>query len=176
AFAEPGRLSQAFTHQVLARTSSAANPLFWVLQEFIYGCGASGPINWAAQRELARHPEFAPQARPLLFTGEMTFPWMFEHNQLLRPFQPAVEVLMGQADWPAVYCLDTLARNEVPLQAAIYHDDLYVDAGLQLATLDMVGNAQAWVTNEYEHDGVQTPRVFARLRQLLAERGGSLPA
>jgi pimeloyl-ACP methyl ester carboxylesterase len=176
AFARTGRLSEAFCHQVLARTSSAADPLFWTLQEFIYGCGANGPIGWAAHHELARHPEFAPEARPLMFTAEMTFPWMFEENRLLRPFKPAVEVLMGQERWPAVYRAEVLARNQVPLQAVVYHDDLYVDAGLQLATLDQVGNAQAWVTNEFEHDGVQTPAVFAKLRQLLVERGGGLPA
>jgi pimeloyl-ACP methyl ester carboxylesterase len=173
AFAETGRLSSAFLHQVLARTSSAADPLFWTLQEFIYGCGDCGPIRWAAARELANHPEFAADARPLLFTAEMALPWMFEEVRCLRPFRGAVEQLMLREHWPSLYDAETLAGNEVPLQALVYFDDLYVDCGLQLRTLEQVGNSHAWVTNEYEHDGIHNPGVFTKLHRLLAERGGT---
>ncbi|MDR2379686.1 MAG: alpha/beta hydrolase [Bifidobacteriaceae bacterium] len=172
AFAESGRLSQGFLQEVEARTSSAVDPLFWTLQEFIYGCEDNGPINWAAHQELARHPEFAPEARPLLFTGEMTFPWMFDEVRALRPFKAAVEALMRREQWPKVYRPEFLASNTVPLEAVVYFDDLYVDAGLQLGTLAGVGNSHAWVTNEYEHDGIHSPGVFAKLRRLMIERCG----
>jgi hypothetical protein len=50
---------------------------------------------------------------------------------------------------------------------------MYVDAELSLATAKDVGNVQAWVTNEFEHDGIrQSSTVFARLRQMVRERGG----
>jgi len=46
----------------------------------------------------------------------------------------------------------------------VYYDDLYVDSGLQLQTIDRVGNARAWVTNQHEHDGLRdTPTVLERL-------------
>ncbi|GAA4950009.1 pimeloyl-ACP methyl ester carboxylesterase [Nonomuraea thailandensis] len=168
-----GGLPETFLHQVLARSSYADNPLFAALQESIYGHGA-GATAWAAQRERACHPAFAEDARPLLFTGEMIYPWMFEEIRALRPFRGAVELLAERDDWPPLYDLDRLAANDVPVAAAVYFDDMYVDSGLQLDTASRVGNAQAWVTNEYEHDGIGEERVFARLTQLVRDLGGGL--
>lgn len=168
-----GEVSETFLHQVLARSSYADNPLFAALQESIYGSGP-GATAWAAERELARHPAFAEDARPLLFTGEMMYPWMFEEIRALRPFRGAVELLAERADWPALYDLERLAANEVPVAAAVYFDDMYVDSGLQLDTASRVGNAQAWVTNEYEHDGIGEERVFDRLTALVRDTGGGI--
>ncbi|WP_406312651.1 alpha/beta hydrolase [Streptosporangium sp. NBC_01639] len=163
-----GELSSGFLHQVLARSSYSDNPLFAALQEAIYGRG-----SWAAaERERSRHPRFAEAARPLLFTGEMIYPWMFEEIRELRPFRPALEALEGRDDWPPLYDVDRLAANEVPVAAAVYFDDMYVDAGLQLETAARVGNTQVWVTNEYEHDGIGDDRVFARLTGLVHDIGG----
>ncbi|MEU8106430.1 alpha/beta fold hydrolase [Nonomuraea muscovyensis] len=168
-----GQVTETFLHQVLARTSYADNPLFAALQESIYGSGP-GATGWAAERERARHPRFAETARPLLFTGEMMYPWMFEEIRALRPFRAAVELLAERDDWPPLYDPRRLAGNEVPLAAAVYFDDMYVDSGLQLDTAARIGNAQAWVTNEYEHDGVGEERVFARLTELIRDVGGGL--
>lgn len=172
AFVTVDRLSEGFLAGVLARTSSAANPLFWTLQESIYGDGPNGPTAWAAQRERDRRPEFEETWRPLPFTGEMAFPWMFEEVRLLRGFGPAVHALAAREEWSPVLNPERLAANEVPVAAAVYFDDMFVDSGLQLDTLRGIGNAQAWVTNEYEHDGIGAERVFARLRELVRDRGG----
>ncbi|MEU4678911.1 alpha/beta fold hydrolase [Micromonospora sp. NPDC023737] len=167
-------LSATFRHEVLTRTSYADNPLFAALHESIYGHGAAA-TGWAAQAERDRHPQFAEKARPLLFTGEMIYPWMFEEIAELRPFRSAVELLATRPEWPPLYDPDRLAANEVPVAAAVYHDDMYVDAGLQLDTANRVGNLQTWITNEYEHDGVrEDDRVFARLTQLVRETGGGI--
>jgi pimeloyl-ACP methyl ester carboxylesterase len=174
AFARPGRLSAGFLQEAMVRTSQADGPLFWTLQESIYGHGGNGPLAWAAQAERDRRPEFGPDRRPLLFTGEMAFPWMFDEIRLLRPFAPAVHELAARPDWPPLYDLDRLAANEVPVAAVVYHDDMFVDSGLQLDTLSRVGSSQAWVTNEYEHDGIGDPRVFTRLRELVRDRGGEI--
>ncbi|KAB8169874.1 alpha/beta fold hydrolase [Streptomyces sp. 3MP-14] len=174
AFAAPGRLSDAFLQQVLVRTSAAANPLFWTMQETIYADDASGATGWAAQRERARHPHFDPDARPLYFTGEMAYPWMLAEIRALRPFRPAVEALAARADFGPLYDLQRLAANEVPVAAAVYFDDMYVDAHLQLATAERLGNTRVWVTNEYEHDGIGDGRVLARLRESVRDRGGEL--
>jgi pimeloyl-ACP methyl ester carboxylesterase len=167
-------LSETFLAQVEARSSYADNPLFAVMQESIYGSDATGPTAWAAQVERDRWPQFAETARPLLMTGEMMYPWMFREIRALRPFEAAVELMAERTSWSSLYDLDRLAANEVPVAAAVYHDDMYVDAQLQLDTAAHVGNTQAWVTNEYEHDGIGADRVFPRLVQLVAERGGPL--
>ncbi|WP_308823982.1 hypothetical protein [Sodalis praecaptivus] len=106
----------------------------------------------------------------------MIYPWMFDEIRSLRPFRAAAAHLSTRQDYPPLYDRDRLANNEVPVSAVIYHDDMYVDAELSLATAARVGNLQAWVTNEFEHDGLrQSGRVFRRLRQELDDRGGPLP-
>lgn len=172
AFARPGRFSAAFLQDAMTLTSSAGNPLFWTLQESIYGDPASGATAWAAQRERDRRPEFEGDRRPLLFTGEMAFPWMFDEVRLLRGFRDAVRALAERTAWTPLYDRERLAANEVPLAAAVYFDDMYVDANLQLDSLSRIGNAQSWVTNEYEHDGIGSGRTFTRLRELVRDRGG----
>ncbi|MGP4014379.1 alpha/beta fold hydrolase [Saccharopolyspora sp. 5N708] len=169
------RLSPTFLGQVWNRTSYLDNPLFAVLQESIYGTESSGATAWAAQRERANHPEFGEDGRPLLFTGEMMYPWMFEEIRALRPFRAAVDVLAGRETWTRLYDLERLAANEVPVAAAVYFDDMYVDSGLQLQTADAVGNLRAWVTNEYEHDGLDGDRVLPHLMRLIDDFGGPRP-
>lgn len=167
-------LSDTFLQQAQQLSSYADNPLFAVMQESIYGNGQNGPTAWAAQAERERHPEFSENARPLLMTGEMIYPWMFQEIRNLRPFAGAVEVMARRESWSPLYDLDRLASNEVPVAAAVYHDDMYVDAGLQLGTAGAVGNLQAWVTNEFEHDGVQSGKVFPRLLDLVDSIGGPM--
>jgi pimeloyl-ACP methyl ester carboxylesterase len=167
-------LSDTFLGQALGLSSYLGEPLFAALQESIYGSG-DGATAWAAEAERARHPEFAEEARPLLFTGEMMYPWMFSEIRGLRPFQGAVEVLAQRPRWSELYDLERLAANDVPVAAAVYFDDMYVDSGLQLDTAGRVGNLQAWVTNEYEHDGLGSERVFERLTELVASIGGGIP-
>ena len=167
-------LSETFLSQVMARTSYSDGPLFAALQESCYGSG-EGASDWAAERERWLHPEFAEEARPLLFTGEMIYPWMFEEIRVLRPFRAAVELLAARSQWSSLYDLDRLAANEVPVAAAVYFDDMYVDSGLQLETAGRVGNLQAWVTNEYEHDGLRmSDQVFSHLTELVRSVGGGV--
>ena len=164
-------LSDAFLMGVLDRTTTRANPLYWVLQEFIYADGSVAPIGWAAATEKAHRPEFDGLARPLLFTGEACFPWMFTQMPELAPFAEAMDLLMADTDFDRIYDPVRLAANEVPLHAAVYFDDMYVDAGLQLDTLSRVGNAHPWVTNEFEHDGLHGDTVFRTLYEQARDAG-----
>jgi pimeloyl-ACP methyl ester carboxylesterase len=177
AFGSDGGLSDAFLGSALAATSFEDNPLWAALQEAAeYTDDTSGATLWAAQAEHERHPEFAETARPLRFTGEMFYPWMFDEIRLLRPFGPAVDVLQHRTDWPARYDHARLAANEVPVVAAVYFDDLYVDADLQLQTASEIANLTTWVTDEWEHDGIGASGggVVRHLQRLLDERGGPL--
>lgn len=174
AFSEPGRLSDHFLATVMEATSYDGSPLFAALQESIYGHN-SGATHWAAARERANHPEFSPSARPLQFTGEMMYPWMFEEIRSLRPFRAATEALAARETYAPLYDLARLAANAVPVAAVIYYDDLYVDAGLSLETASEVGNLTPWITNEFEHDGIrQSAGVFKRLVGMVKEQGGPL--
>ena len=147
-------LSDTFRYEVMALTGFVDQPLF-ALQEYCYGQSAE-PTAWAAARALERHPEFAAGADPMLFTGEMMYPWMFDQIAALRPFAGAAGILATADDWEPLYDRDRLAANEIPVMAAVYADDMYVDAGLSLATAGAVGNVRTWVTNEHEHDGLRT--------------------
>ena len=164
-------LSDGFLQAALNLTSTADNPLYWTLQELIYADGTCAPAGWAAAHEYANRPEFDASARPLMFTGEAMFPWMFEEFPELRAFAPAMDVLMADTEFDRTYDPVRLTENEVPLQAAVYFDDLYVDSGLQLDTLSRVGNAHAWVTNEFEHDGLHGSEVFKHLYEEALNRG-----
>jgi hypothetical protein len=92
---------------------------------------------------------------------------MLEEIASLRPFAAAAKALAETAEYPPLYDLDRLASNEVPVNAAVYFDDMYVDRDLSLETAAQVGNVQTWVTNEYEHDGIHDgSTVFDRLVEL----------
>lgn len=166
-----GRPAPAFLAQVAARTGFDANPLYAVLQEVIYHAGPREP-GWAAAEEYGRHAQAAPDARPLLLTGEAVFPWMFRQVAALRPFAAAAEELAGRTDWPELYDPARLAANEVPVAAVQYADDPYVDLDLAVRTAEGLGNAQVWVTNEYLHDGLRVAGdvILPRLEGLTSGR------
>ena len=168
---EAPHISDGLLWRVLERTNTRTNPLYWTLQEFIYADGDTMPIRWAAAAEKASRPEFDVAARPLMFTGEAMFPWMFEQMPELKPFAPAMDLLMEDTSWDRIYDPQCLAANTVPLQAAVYFDDMYVDSGMQLDTLSRVGNSHAWVTNEFEHDGAHGSVVFKHLFEEALNRG-----
>ncbi|MGJ8586113.1 MAG: alpha/beta fold hydrolase [Marinosulfonomonas sp.] len=163
AFANDGAFSDTFLHEVMVNTGFATNPLFAALQETIYA--QHGNVSdWAAQRARDAHPAFAPDQRPMMFTGEMMYPWMFDDIRTLRPFKSATEALAKRQFDAPFYDLDRLRGNSVPVAAVVYFNDMYVDADLSLATAAQVGNLRSWVTDEYEHDGLRKdPRVLQRL-------------
>lgn len=167
---DSGEPSDEFLSSVLSATAS--HPLYWPLQEFIYANGElDEPIRWAAQRVRDAHPEFAGDRRPLLFTGEAMFPWMYEQQRVLQPFRDAMDLLMEDTHFGRIYDEERLRANDVPLQAAVYFDDMYVDSGMQLDTLSRVGHSHYWVTNEFEHDGLHGSTVFRHLYREALNRG-----
>ncbi|UQA92096.1 alpha/beta fold hydrolase [Streptomyces halobius] len=166
-----GELTTTFLHQVMGLTGFTDNPLFAVMQETLYGQGDK-PTGWAAARAQVGFPEFSEDADPLTLTGEMIYPWMFQEIAGLRPFAEAADLLAERTDWPPLYDRHRLAANEVPLAAVVYHDDMYVDAGLSLRTARDVGAVRTWITNEWEHDGITASggQVLSRLMDLAAGR------
>jgi pimeloyl-ACP methyl ester carboxylesterase len=149
------------------------NPLFAVLHESIY-CQEEAS-NWAAHRVREEYPEFNyQQGKPFLFTGEMVYPWMFEQFTHLIPLQHAAELLAAKEDWPILYDEWGLADNQVPVAAAIYSEDMFVEMQYSLETAARVGNLKYWLTSEYEHNGIRMDgeRILDKLISL--NRGQSL--
>ena len=151
-------LSDAFLHAAEHRLSFAAGPLYAVLHEACYAQGTA--TRWSAQRIRAEFGEFDPAAAldgdgPLLFTGEMIYPWMFDTDPVLRPLRGAADALAEREDWPPLYDAARLAANEVPVAAAIYFNDMYVPAELSVPTGQAIRGLKAWVTSEYEHNGLR---------------------
>lgn len=175
AFDGDGNLSLGFLQGLQNMTGSEGRELYWTLQEGIYQdggeSGTTSPTLWAAQRECRKHAEMSPSARPLMLTGEMAFPWMFEQDSSLTSFKDAEELLQHDTQWGHVYDLDQLRRNTVPVQAVVYQEDMYVPSELSLSTLEGVGASHAWVTNEFQHDGVHGTVVFRHLLEEASNRG-----
>jgi pimeloyl-ACP methyl ester carboxylesterase len=167
-------LSDAFLHAVQHHLSFADAPLYAALHEPCYAQGAA--TGWSAQRVRAGLTEFDPAAAldtaaPLLFTGEMIYPWMFDLDPALRPLREAAGLLAERDDWPALYDPGRLAANEVPVAAAVYFDDMYVPAEFSVPAGQAIGGLRAWVTSEYEHDGLRVSNGAVLDRLIAMARG-----
>ncbi|MET7289552.1 alpha/beta fold hydrolase [Streptomyces sp. NPDC005573] len=165
-------LSDAFQEEVQNLLSYAGHPLYALVHETIYGQD-SRPTDWAAERVRAEFPQFDAAKSlagdaPVLFTGETVHPWMFDNDPALRPLRETAGLLAARTDWQPLYDPARLAANEVPVAAAVYHDDMYVDTGHSLRTARAVRGLRTWVTDEFEHDGLRAgaPRVLDRLLAL----------
>ncbi|MGW2252744.1 alpha/beta fold hydrolase [Kitasatospora sp. NPDC001660] len=165
-------LSDTFLYGVQARISFAEGPLYAVLHESIYGQRSvdGGGTVWSAERIRKEFPAFDARAAldsdaPVLFTGEMIYPWMFDTDPALRPLKEAADLLATRNDWPDLYDPQRLAANEVRVVAAVYHDDMYVDTADSLETARAVRGLRTWITNEWEHDGLRVSggKVLDRL-------------
>ncbi|WP_330347337.1 alpha/beta fold hydrolase [Streptomyces sp. NBC_00582] len=168
-------LSDAFQEQIQQQLSFAGHPLYALVHEAIYGQDAR-PTAWSAERVRAEFPQFDAAKSltgdgPVLLTGETVHPWMFVTDPALRPLRETAELLAARTDWTPLYDPARLAANEVPVAAAIYHDDLYVDTAHSLRTARAIRGLRTWVTDEFEHDGVRAggPRVLDRLLALVRD-------
>ncbi|MEA2306807.1 MAG: hypothetical protein QOH43_4087 [Solirubrobacteraceae bacterium] len=157
--------SPAFRHDVEAALPFARNPLYAVLQEACWADG--GSTRWAAARLLPA----AYEREAELFTGEHVFPWIFEDYGALAPLREAAE-LLAEHPWPALYDDERLRANEVPVAAAIYAEDPYVERALSERTAAHVPELRAWLTSEYDHNGLRADgdRILGRLLDLARGR------
>jgi len=145
------------------------NPIYAVLHESIYCQGFKS--DWSAQRELEHFPAFSLSAdRPVYFTGEMIYPWMFDEYKLLLPLKGAAEELAQYDAWSQLYEITALNHNQVPCAAALYYNDMYVDRAISEQTAAEIKGLQLWVTNEFEHSGLRLngEQVLDRLLRMLS--------
>ncbi|WP_442738597.1 alpha/beta fold hydrolase [Streptomyces pseudogriseolus] len=155
-------LSDGFLAEVEAHLSFASHPLYALLHEPSYGQSSVSPhaVDWAAQRVRDEFPEFDAEAAlladsPVYLTGEMIFPWMFETDPALRDTAEVARLLARHEGWPDLYDPRQLSRNQVPVAAAVYSDDMYVDRQDSLETARRVRGLKVWETDAYEHDALR---------------------
>ncbi len=149
--------SRAFLEDVDHGVRFARNPIYATLHESSYADG--GATRWSADRLL---PEEVRAGE--LFTAEHVFPWMFEDYGALGSHRAAAE-LLAEYPWPRMFDPDQLARNEVPVSATIYTDDLYVERSYAEETAAAIRGLRPWITNEYQHNGLRADgeRILDRL-------------
>lgn len=156
--------SPAFMADAQSATSWERNPIYATLHESSYADG--GPTRWSAHR-------LAPQEalEGDLLGAEHVFPWMWEDYAGLRA-QREVAHLLAAHPWPRLYDADRLARNEVPVAATVYVDDVYVERAFAEETARGVRGLRAWVTNEYAHNGLRADgeRILERLLDMARGR------
>lgn len=151
-------LGDDFLYRAQAMLTFAPGPLYAALHEACHAQDAA--TRWSAQRVLAEFAGFDPRAAldgddPVLFTGEMIYPWMFQVDPVLRPLAEAAEILAQHESWPRLYDPARLSSCEVPVAAAVYYDDMYVPQQFSVGTAARIGGLRRWVTSEYEHDGLR---------------------
>ena len=184
-------LSQNFLREVERSQPFDTNPIYALLHESIYINGPGNSSNWAAHRSLSSHScseQFNFEARseskqvnePVLFFGEMVFPFMVEDYEELKGLGDVAQHLASRRDWSELY---GTVKNDLDGKCggacAIYFDDMYVDRELSLKALDdslpgvkvsrsesrrMIRKnmsnlphrpTQPWITNEYQHSGLR---------------------
>ncbi|WP_186171595.1 alpha/beta fold hydrolase [Vibrio chagasii] len=147
-------LSYSFLNQMQQEQGYLTNPIYAILHESIYCQGTAS--NWSAHRVREQYPHFNYQSgSEFWFTGEMVYPWMFDQLETLKPLREAANILAEKSDWGTLYNAAQLSKNTVPMACAVYADDMYVELDYSRETLANIPNSKAWITNEYEHNGLR---------------------
>lgn len=140
---------------------SGRNPLYAVIHESSYADGYA--TRWSAERTM---PDDV-RADPTLLTGEHVFGWHFSECPDLAPYRQVADLLAEPA-WPSLYDADALAAVDVPVAAAIYADDPYVERTFAEETAAILPNARTWVTDAHLHNALRVDgeNVLGRLIEL----------
>lgn len=138
------------------------HPIYGVLHEAIYCQGQ--PSNWTFSRVVQEFPQFSDTASSgdIYFRGEMVFREDFHDYSELSALRRPAEILADKKDWPDLYDLDQLKKNEVPVYAATFMEDMYVDFDLAQETAALVKGCKSFITNVLYHDAIRkkTKEVF----------------
>lgn len=164
-------LSYQFLREIENIQHFETNPIFAILHEAIYA--QQSATNWSAERVRSEFPMFElNRDQPIFFTGEMIYPWMFDDYEKLRPLKEAAHLLAECEDWPRLYDVDALSKNEIPVVAAVYANDMYVERTFSEETAKQIKGTKIWLTNEYEHNGLRADgeRLLGRLIDILHGR------
>jgi pimeloyl-ACP methyl ester carboxylesterase len=147
------------------------NVIYALLHEPLYCQGEAS--SWSAERLLENYPEFSlsnvDSDKPVYFTGEMIYPFMFECYPELKKLKIVGDILAGENDWPKLYDVEQLRKNQVPTYAAVYHDDMYVDFDLSMETAKTIKGCKPFVTNSMYHNAISA-KMNDVLKEIFARR------
>lgn len=183
--AQKGAVDSEFTRGFLKAIDTMQpfdeHPIYFFMHESIYADqnrGGTVATNWSADRAYEIKKSGADgaeydyavtsredSAHPVLFLGEMVFPWMGQSVYAETGgfgCSTLAEALAKKDDWGPLYDADTmrsaLADGKTRAAAAVYYDDMYVDFGCCRRVLARGGpleKCKAYVTNEYQHSGLR---------------------
>lgn len=161
-----GFLSRASLAPMETFTAFDTNIIYAILHEAIYCNGPNDVSNWASDRVARELNLFSwlssdgsmpsNSSEPLLFAGENIFPFFFDTYPELIPLKSVANKLAAVDDWTYIYDQEQLAKNDVPVYAAVYIDDLYVDYEYSKDTARLVKGTKTWETNAYYHSGLRS--------------------
>ncbi|KAK4186166.1 Alpha/Beta hydrolase protein [Podospora australis] len=154
-----------------------SNPIYAILHEAIYCTGtSSSSSNWSALRVARSNSSLLPwfhwlvdpvafsksvlssndQKHPHYFSGEMVYPSYFEAYPELVLLKEAAEILAKNEDWAEpLYDEAQLRRGDVPVYAASYVDDMYVDFKYARETASLLKNIKVFETNQLYHNALR---------------------
>ena len=142
-------------------TNFARNPLYATLHESSYADGVA--TRWSAAR--TRPPQISAEG---YFAAEHMYPEMFQDYSGLHGHAAAAQIL-ADYEWPRLYDAEVLRHNDVPVAAAVYTHDLYVDRDFSHETAAAIRGTRVWETDEFEHNGLRADgeRVLGTLIDLI---------
>ncbi|KAJ4268379.1 hypothetical protein NW762_002442 [Fusarium torreyae] len=140
------------------------NIIYAILHEAIYCDGPGSASRWSANRVGKTLEPFswlnsdfstASTSSPLYFSGEMIFPFHFDTYPELQLLRHEAEQLANRDDWPALYDQENLRKNKVPVYAASYVEDMYVDYDFARDTAKLVKGTKTFETNVMYHSALR---------------------
>ncbi len=180
-------------NKITQQSSFDTNIIYAVLHEAIY-CEGHMKSNWSADRLRKTEESLkcfnydlktnsaADGGEAVYLTGEMIFKSMFDDFTELRPFKEVAEYIAQNDLWSPLYDVNVLkkltnrhygANTEdqivVPVVAATYAEDLFVDFNLTAEAAYKIGGIRRWITSEFFHGGlsVDAKRVLSALFALI---------
>lgn len=182
--------SRGFLKAVDNQQSFDEHPIYFWLHESIYadsnnkgerglGDNAVGDAtSWSAnsayqgkvsQRSFGMEYDYANTCQekvdlPVLFFGEMVFPWMTEDYAELGGLgcTALAHALANKNDWGPLYdapqMRTVLGEGRTRSAAAIYYDDIYVDFDYAMQATARGGpleKCKVYISNEYQHSGLR---------------------
>ncbi|KAE8367818.1 Alpha/Beta hydrolase protein [Aspergillus caelatus] len=147
--------------------------IYAILHEAIYCQGQAS--NWSADRLRSANSNFSIDAnRPeIWFTGEMIYKDMFDSYDELNEIKETADILATTKDWPPLYDEAQLAKNEVPVYAATYIDDMYVHFSHASNTAAKIKGIKQFITNTMYHNALRA-KSDEVMQQLFALRDDTI--
>ncbi len=141
--------SAAFSHDLAGLLPfESRNPLYAVLHESSYGDGVV--TGWSSDRTM---PDRVRED-VTLFGGEHLHRSVFAEDTGLGAFAEVADVIADH-QWNQLYFPERLAQVDVPVAASVYYADAFVPHEFSMETAALLPDCRAWVTNEYEHNGLR---------------------